>query len=181
MKISLIGSRGLPADYGGFETLVDFLVKYLPKEKYQISVSCKYKKDKELDEYKGAQLFYPPFRNPKNEFFKKIYEIFSDFYFTIQLGSHSDIIYLMGGGTGVLFTRLFNQNKTILNIAGLEHMREKYNSFEQSIMKFKLLLEMIFADIIITDAKALQDFFPKYFHKKMVHIAYGADEFQNID
>ena len=181
MKIAIIGSRGLPADYGGFETLVNYLVKYLPHEKYDISVSCKYKKDKTLKEYNNAKLFYPPFKNPEHDFLKKIYELFSDFYFTIKMASANDITYVCGGGLGIGYLKFFKNKKSILNMAGLEFKRDKYNFLEKKLLKFKLLTEMLVVDVVLIDAIALKKYFPKKFQEKMVHIAYGADEIPEID
>ena len=57
-KIAIIGTVGLPAKYGGFETLAEYLTKYLSKE-YDMSVYCSaHSYDETLSTYNGATLKY---------------------------------------------------------------------------------------------------------------------------
>ena len=61
-KVAIIGTVGLPANYGGFETLAEHLVDHLAG-KWDISVYCsakKYAKSQRLKSYKGARLIYLP-------------------------------------------------------------------------------------------------------------------------
>ena len=57
-KISIIGTVGIPAKYGGFETLTEHLTKYL-NEKYEITVFCSAKSyEEKLKNHNGAKLKY---------------------------------------------------------------------------------------------------------------------------
>ena len=57
-KIAIIGTVGIPAKYGGFETLTEYLTKHLSKE-YDMSVYCSAKSyDDTLADYNGAALKY---------------------------------------------------------------------------------------------------------------------------
>ena len=61
-KIAIIGSVGLPANYGGFETLVNYLTLEKSKE-FDITVFCqKTKKENRLKEFNGSKLHYLPFK-----------------------------------------------------------------------------------------------------------------------
>ena len=60
-KVAIVGTAGLPASYGGFETMTDFLTKF-KKNEFQFYVFCgKTKKKNQLAEYNGAKLIYLPF------------------------------------------------------------------------------------------------------------------------
>ena len=59
-KVAIIGTVGLPAKYGGFETLAEHLVTHL-SDKYDFTVYCskkKYAKEEQIESYKGAKLEY---------------------------------------------------------------------------------------------------------------------------
>jgi len=60
MKLAIVGTRGIPNNYGGFETLAEYLVEYLSKE-IDITVFCSSKDiDVKLPHFKGAKLKYIP-------------------------------------------------------------------------------------------------------------------------
>ena len=62
-KVAIIGTNGLPAKYGGFETLTNFLVENLNKEHNELIVYCsKTSKEERLLTYNGAKLIYFPFK-----------------------------------------------------------------------------------------------------------------------
>jgi rhamnosyltransferase len=182
VKISIIGSRGLPATYGGFETLAHYLSLGLIKKGYEVIVSCKYKnKDERIEDYKGVKLFYPPINSPRSHF-QYFYEVFSDIYFLCTLSFKSDVIYLLGTGVGSFsfIPKLFNRSKVVANIAGLEYQRDKYNRLQKSIIKLNTILLTLFADVIIVDSKALTKYINPHFQKKTVYISYGASETEDI-
>ena len=61
--VAIIGTNGLPAKYGGFETLTNYLVENFDKSNYKIIVYCsKTPKKDRLDSYNGAKLVYLPFK-----------------------------------------------------------------------------------------------------------------------
>jgi len=182
VKISIIGSRGLPATYGGFETLAHYLSLGLIKKGYEIIVSCKYKnKDERIEDYEGVKLFYPPINSPRFHF-QYFYEVFSDIYFFYALSFKSDVIYILGTGVGSFsfIPKLFHKSKIIANVAGLEYKRDKYNGLQKSIIKLNTILLTLFADVIIVDAKVLTKYINPHFQKKIVYISYGASEIEDI-
>ena len=62
-KVAIIGTNGLPAKYGGFETLANFLVENLNKEHNELIVYCsKTSKEERLLKYNGAKLIYFPLK-----------------------------------------------------------------------------------------------------------------------
>ena len=59
-KVGIIGTNGLPAKYGGFETLTNYLVRDLSND-FELTVYCsKLNKNKQLKEFKGAKLVHLP-------------------------------------------------------------------------------------------------------------------------
>ena len=97
MKIAIIGCRGIPAKYGGFETFAQGLTENLVKNGYDVTVSCEYEPAESRKEgYKGVKLDYFPIKPPKNYFLRKVYENLSDIYFLIKLSRKHQFIYFLG-------------------------------------------------------------------------------------
>ena len=121
-SVAIIGIVGVPANYGGFESLVENIIgENASKEvKYTIFCSEKSYSKKELN-YKGANLRYVNIK--ANGAQSTLYDIASMIY----AGNKYDVTLVLGV-SGCIFLpifRLFNQKKLIVNIDGLEHRRNK--------------------------------------------------------
>ena len=90
IKVALIGTNGIPAKYGGFETLTEYLAKGLNKE-FEVTVYCsKTPKEKRLKQLYNSKLLYLPFK--ANGWQSMIYDAFSIFHaFFI-----SDVLVILG-------------------------------------------------------------------------------------
>ena len=105
MKISIIGTVGLPANYGGFETLTENIVGYL-KDRYQFVVYCSSRNRKDRPQsYKNAKLVYIPLQ--ANGVQSVLYDIISIFRAVFV----SDILLILGvsGCICLPFIRLFSK------------------------------------------------------------------------
>ena len=108
-KIAIIGTAGVPAKYGGFETLVHHLVPNMSKN-YSVSVYCSskyYKKQNRPVYWKGARLYYIPLN--ANGSSSIIYDILS----MIHAIFYADVLLILGvsGGIFIPFIRLFTNKK----------------------------------------------------------------------
>ena len=89
-KVSIIGTNGIPAKYGGFETLAEFLTKHLNNE-FDITVYCsKTKKENRLATYLNSKLIYIPLR--ANGWQSMVYDAIS----IIHAFFNSDILVILG-------------------------------------------------------------------------------------
>jgi rhamnosyltransferase len=177
MKIAIIGSRGIPAKYGGFETFAHGLTENLVEKGYEITVSCEYKpKESREDSFKGAKLEYFPVKPPQNYLLRKFYENLSDIYFLLKLSRRNEMIYFLGIEVGMfLFIPiLLNRKSTVMvNIDGVMWERSKFNRFEKWLLKLNHDLATRFADIIIADAEAMKNYVDKKYWDKTVYLSYG--------
>lgn len=127
-KLALIGSNGIPANYGGTETFYENLTRVL-SDKYDITVYCSKKQPREKvgDTYMGAKLKYLPLSANGWQ------SIPYDAYSVIDAARRADILYVFGssGLFMVRFLRFFGFKKPVyLNHGGLdEWKREKYSRF----------------------------------------------------
>ncbi|MGZ7159693.1 MAG: DUF1972 domain-containing protein [Methanobacterium sp.] len=177
MKIAIIGSRGIPANYGGFETFADGLSTKLAKKGYDITVTCEFEPpNSRLDEYKGVKLEYFPIEPPKNYLLRKFYENLSDIYFLLMLSRSFDLIYFLGIEVGMFLfiPQILNRTaKLVVNIDGVMWKRDKFNKLEKWLLKLNHILAIFFADTIIADAKEMKNYINDRYHKKTVFIPYG--------
>lgn len=169
-KISIIGTVGVPACYGGFETLVDNLIGSSAAD---ISVYCSSKSYPEkLDQYKGAHLIYIPLN--ANGIHSIAYDIFSLIH---SLFMCPDVILILGV-SGCVFLplfRMFSGSRIVTNIDGLEWQRNKWGRIAKRFLKFSEKLAVQYSDIIVSDNQAIADYLLEDYSVKSEVIAYGGD------
>lgn len=169
--IAIIGTVGLPACYGGFETLVENLVDN--DNKTEITVYCSSRSySKKIKVYKGAKLTYIPFKanGPQSI----IYDITSLLY---ALFTRPDVVLILGvsGCVFLPFFRLFSSSKVVTNIDGLEWRRAKWGKWPKRFLKYSEKLAVKYSDIVISDNQAIADYVEKEYGVKSTVIAYGGD------
>jgi rhamnosyltransferase len=179
MKIAVIGSRGIPAKYGGFETFTEGLTQKLAEKKHEITVTCEYEEpESRIHKYNNVKLEYFPLKPPRKYFLRKIYETISDIYFLIKLSSSYDLIYFLGIEAGIFLfipKLLKRTGKLLVNIDGVMWKRNKFNRLEKWLLKLNHICATIFADIIIADAKEMKNYVSDKFQDKTVYLPYGID------
>ena len=179
MKIAIIGCRGIPAKYGGFETFAQGLTENLVKRGYDITVSCEYEPSQSRkDNYKGAKLEYFPIKPPKNYFLRKVYENLSDIYFLIKLSRKHQLIYFLVIEVGMFLfiPKILNRkSQVIVNIDGVMWQRSKFSLLERWLLKINHDMATVFADKIIVDAQAMKNYVDKKYLDKTSYLSYGID------
>jgi glycosyltransferase involved in cell wall biosynthesis len=172
MKISVIGTVGLPACYGGFETLVENLVAGANKEQH-ITVYCSSKAYiKRLKSYNGANLTYIPLK--ANGAQSVVYDILSLLHVLIK---KPDAVLILGV-SGCIFLpifRCFSKSRVVTNIDGLEWRRSKWGKLTKAFLRFSERLAVTFSDLIISDNQAIADYVSDEYGIQSTVIAYGGD------
>lgn len=173
LKIAIIGSRGIPAKYGGFETFVDEISKRLVAKGYDIYVSCEGGTTPKIPKYNGVNLFYFPLK----PFCRVIYETIYDIYSLIKSCFICDYIYMLGYGAGFFFfiPKLFRK-KFFVNVDGIEWKRDKYNKLEKLILYLSEIFAVHFSDVIIADSVEIKKYIELKHGINAVYISYGVDQ-----
>ena len=172
MKVAIIGTVGIPANYGGFETLVEQLVRHNKSDELQYAVYCSKKSyQDERWVYQGAKTEYVRFNA------NGIQSIPYDIVSLIRATRKSDVILILGvsGCAFLPIFRLFSKKKLIINIDGLEHRRDKWKPWIRKFLKFSEAQAIKYGDIIVTDNKGITDYVKKEYGKDSELIAYGGD------
>lgn len=172
IKVGIISIVGVPACYGGYETLVENLLTYrLSSEvKYQVYCSSKAYKYKR-SEYKGAILKYLPFN--ANGMMGIVYDSISLFHAYCTC----DVIISLGTvGCFLLpiLTLLFKK-KMIVNLDGLDDKRLKWGGFARFVISCSRNIAASKADIVIADNLIIKQYISRRFNRDSVLIEYGGD------
>ncbi len=169
-RIAIIGIVGLPANYGGFETLAANLVGNLNK-KFDFTVYCsglKYRN--KIKVYNNARLVYVPL--DANGFQSIIYDIWSIIHALIR----QDALLVLGVSGAILFPliKIFTRKKIIVNLDGIEWRRDKWKPYAKAFLKFSERCAVKYADEIIADNVVIQSYIQRTYHRQSHLIEYGA-------
>lgn len=176
MKLAIVGTRGLPNNYGGFETLAEYLVENLAQE-IDITVFCSSKDLPEKNHtYKGAQLRYIPITSHG-----ALGIIYDSISLLLALKKYDKILFLgFGGGFIMPFIKKYHK-KIILNIGGLDWKRDKWSPRAQKVIKKAEELLVKNCSCIVSDNKGIQDYLKQEYNKESTLIAYGGDQAKKIN
>lgn len=172
-KVAIIGTVGLPAKYGGFETLTAHLVEELA-DTYDFTVYCsskKYTKEERTESWKGAKLKYLPLDA------NGIQSIPYDTLSILHALFRSDVLLVLGvAGAWLLpFVKLFTRKKIIISIDGIEWKRDKWSLPAKLYLWWAEKLAVRFSHIDISDNESIQDYTSLRYKTISRVIEYGAD------
>ena len=172
-KIAIIGTVGVPAKYGGFETLTEHLIENLDNE-YDLSVYCSgvaYKKETRKAYYRNAKLVYIPLK--ANGIQSIIYDAISIFHALF----YADTLLILGvsGAFMLPFVKMFTKKKIIISIDGIEWKREKWSFLAKSYLFWAEHLAVKYSHIDISDNESIQNYTAMRYGSLSRIIEYGAD------
>ena len=181
-SLAIIGSRGIPNQYGGFEKFTEIISTELVKKNNEVYVSCEYAPQPRIKEFQGVKLFYFPIKPPKNNLLRIIYEFIYDGYSLFWASRKVDQVYMLGYSASMLFfiPKLFGK-KLFVNPDGMEWKRSKFNSFVRLLLKLSERIAVFWADEIIADSKEIKKYLYKKYNINSTYIAYGANEIQKVE
>ena len=173
-RVAIVGIQGVPAKYGGFETLVENIIGDNCSPEVCYTVFCSGKDyTTRPDTYKGVRLEYIPFFHA-NGVQSTPYDILS--MLKCLWGYDTVVILGVSGCAFLPIFRLLYRKKLIVNIDGLEHRRAKWGKFTKCFLRISEAMAVRFANVIVADNKGIQDYVRETYHKEAVLIAYGGDQ-----
>lgn len=180
-KISIIGTVGVPARYGGFETLVENLVKHhaFSNTSEVITVYCSSRSYPSREPaYLSAQLIYVPLK--ANGAQSIMYDMYSLF---LAIWNRSGVILLLGvsGAIALPIVRLLSSAKIVTNIDGIEWRREKWQGVAKRFLRFSERMAVHFSHEVIADNAAIAEYVQETYDVRAHVIAYGGDHALSVD
>jgi glycosyltransferase involved in cell wall biosynthesis len=172
-KVAIIGTVGLPANYGGFETLAHHLVDNL-SDAYDFTVYCSgknYAKGDRVKDYKGAKLSYVPFQ--ANGIQSIIYDGLSILHSLL----YADVLMVLGVSGAFLlpFVKMFTNKKIIVSIDGIEWKRAKWSWLAKWYLFWAESIAVKYSHVDISDNESIQDYTATRYGTLSRIIEYGAD------
>lgn len=172
LKIAIIGSRGYPHVYSGYETLIKELSERLVEKGCEVTVYCHRNLFKEKPAVvNGIKLVYVPTIETKS-LSQLIHSFLSMCHAVV---SDVDIVFAVNAANGPfgLISKIFGK-PTAINVDGLEWLRPKWNGLGALYFKTAAKLSTILYDQIINDSDEMRKVYLEEFKKESVVIAYGA-------
>lgn len=182
--IFIIGSRGLPAQYGGFETFVEQLVSNQVSPNIRYHVAClSDSSHHQHTEYKGADCFTinPPKLGPARVIAYDMMAISYALELVKAQKMEAPIFYILGNTIGGFIAPFAKKIHSVggmlfVNPDGLEWKRSKWSKPVQSYLKYAEKNMAKHADLLIADNEGIEDYIQNaYPGTKTRFIAYGTD------
>jgi glycosyltransferase involved in cell wall biosynthesis len=174
MKIAILGTRGIPNHYGGFEQYAELLSVYLVAQGWDVTVYNSHNHPYQRPEYKGVKIKH--IYNPE----KKMGTIGQFFY---DLGciwdtrkQDFDIVYQLGYTSSAVFNFLFKKNIILVtNMDGMEWNRSKYNKYVQRFLMYSERIAVKHSDFLIADSLGIKAYLDEKYQTESFYSAYTAD------
>jgi glycosyltransferase involved in cell wall biosynthesis len=164
LKLALIGSRGVPNRYGGYETLMEELAARLVARGHQVTVYCRsHTTPRGLREYRGARLVRLPtvrskhLDTPVHTFLSALHASAERFDAALVVNSANALFVPLLTAAGIA---------TALHVDGIEKRRAKWGAFGRAVYALSERLACAVGDVLVTDAEVI---------RRHYRARYGAD------
>ncbi len=173
MRIAILGTRGIPANYGGFETFAEHLSTRLAARGHDVTVYCRahYVSPREL-EFQGVKLKVLP--TIRHKYFDTIVHTFLSALHAVPKRYDAALICNAANAPFASILRLAG-TPVALNVDGLEHKRKKWNSIARNYYLMAERLATILPTETVTDARVIQEYYLARYGAASTMIAYGAE------
>ena len=177
LKIAIIGTVGVPARYGGFETLAEQLAKGIKPEAHQLVIYCQRTAYPELDGgecFEGHQRVLLPLR--ANGPASMVHDMLAMAHAALIAKVDTMLVLGYSGAWFLPFVRLLQPRiRVITNIDGMEWRRDKFGRFARTLLRTLESFATRFSHVIIADNAALVTIAKEIHDTDSVLIAYGGD------
>lgn len=175
MKIAILGTRGIPASYSGFETAAEQLASRLSERGHEIVVYCRpHVVDRRLRRYRGARLVHlPTVRNKYSDTF--VHTFLSALHCARRERPDVALFFIAGNSPMCLITRRA-RIPSLINVDGLDSVRRKWPALAQSYLRFAERTAPRWADRAITDSHAVAEVFERRYGQRIGVIPYGVED-----
>jgi glycosyltransferase involved in cell wall biosynthesis len=173
MNIAIMGIRGIPANYGGFETFTEELSTRLVQRGHRVTVYCRsniISYDGEF--YRGVRLIVLP--TISHKYLDTVAHTFLSVWHALLYENFDAILVCNSANSSFCFIPRLKGMPVALNVDGLEWRRKKWNRLGKWFYKVSEMLATVTANEIVTDAKVIQEYYLRKFGKDSTYIPYGA-------
>jgi glycosyltransferase involved in cell wall biosynthesis len=175
MKVAILGTRGIPASYSGFETAAEQLASRLSARGHEVVVYCRpHVVDASLREHKGARLVHlPTVRNKYLDTFA--HTLASSVHAALAVKPDVALFFIAGNAPMCRVTR-WAGIPTVINVDGLDSDRSKWPPFAKAYLRFAERNAPRWADTALTDSHAVADVFEQRYGRRIDVVPYGVED-----
>lgn len=173
LSVALIGSRGIPGRYGGYETLMEELGVRLVARGFRVTVYCRsHSTPRELKSWCGVDLVVLPtirtkyLDTPVHTFLSCLHAAGAGYDAALVVNSANALFVPLLGVGGI---------PVALNVDGIEKRRAKWGAFGRAVYAFSERLACVVPDALVTDAEVIRRHYVERYRAESVPIAYGVD------
>ena len=172
MKIGILGTRGIPASYGGFETFAEALSTGLAERGHDVTVYCRSNRiDYDGRMYRGVRLVVLP--TIRHKYFDTVAHMALSAFHSLFL--RFDVILVCNSvNSFISWLPRLSGTRVSINVDGLEWQRAKWNALAKKVYRVSEVLATLLPDHVVTDSEVIQAYYQKRFHTESTFIPYGA-------
>jgi len=175
MRVAILGTRGIPASYSGFETAAEQLASRLAERGHEVFVYCRpHVVDPSLREWRGARLVHlPTIRNKYLDTFA--HTLLSSVHAASRLHPDVALFFIAGNSPMCLITRRA-QIPTVINVDGLDSDRSKWPAVAKVYLRFAERNAPRWSDRTLTDSHVVADIYERRYHERIGVVPYGVED-----
>ncbi len=176
MKIAILGTRGIPNYYGGFEQFAEYFSVYLAEKGHEVYVYNSHNHPYQEKTFKGVNIIHK---------YDPEYKIGTAGQFIYDLNCildlrkrNFDIVLQLGYTSSSVWCKLLPKKSIIItNMDGLEWKRTKYSKMVQKVLLFAEKLAVNSSDYLVSDSIGIEKYLKNKYGVNSTYIAYGANLF----
>lgn len=169
----MLGTRGVPASYSGFETCVEELGSRLVARGHEVTVYCRaHHVTYEGGTYKGMRLVKLP--TIANKYLDTIVHSFASSLHAVTQ-RYDVALYFIAGNAPVTWIPRVAGQRTLINVDGLDWKRDKWPALAKRYLQLAERLSTVLPHAVITDSRVVQRYYETEYGTKTTYIAYGAE------
>jgi len=169
----MLGTRGIPAAYSGFETAVEHLAEQFSGRGHDVTVYCRPHMVDKVDEYVGARLVHLP--TVQNKYLDTLAHTAICTAHMVTRRRPDVAIYFISGNAPVVPLARLGRVPTVFQIDGLDSQRAKWPKLAKRYLRFAERIAPEAATITVTDSESVAEAFEGAYGRRIVAIPYGAE------
>jgi glycosyltransferase involved in cell wall biosynthesis len=175
MKIAILGTRGIPASYSGFETAVEQLASRLTHRGHDVTVYCRpHVVDPGLTEYKGARLVH--LRTVQNKYLDTFVHTAMSAVHAARVVKPDVALFFIAGNSPLCLITRWAGIPAVINVDGLDSDRRKWPAPAKAYLRFAESTAPRWSDRAITDSHAVADIFEERYRQRIGVVPYGVED-----
>jgi hypothetical protein len=171
--VAILGTRGIPANYGGFETFAERLGEHLVRQGVPVTVYCRRHHATAGKEWNGIRLVTLP--TFKRKYLDTVVHTALSAAHLVTRTRVRQVVLCNAANAPVLPLLRFCGRRVVMNVDGLEWRRGKWGAAGRTWYRLGEWLSVRWASVLVTDAEEVRTYYRVRHDADSVMIPYGAD------